>query len=855
MARSDLNIRIGTDLSNLTKGLNGALKNLKRFGFKAESIGRDLTTRISLPLVALGVTAVKTFAQFDRLEKGLAALNGSAEGGAKSFNRLNKIVLDTRTTLDLKTAALGAQRLQGAGLSAAFAERTIKQLGIAATVSGSAIDDVGGVIRQFTQIVGKGKIEQEDLNTILDRMPALGAVIKKEFGTSTAEGIRATGISMELFVSRLVGAIETNESFQNVQGGLAKSFESFANAVQVGIRPLGEVIANTLNLEKNLERLGEFVTNAAQAFSDLNPNIQKFIVYTALAAAAVGPLTFGLGAAAKSLPLLISGFSLLAGPLGKLGGLAKLLSSSLGLLFTGGSIGRAILFTKVISGLKVALAVLTGPIGLIVAGVALLVGGFIAAYKNSGFFRLQLDRVAQALYPITEALKGLIQKILPDFSFSLSGLGKVFNVVFAVIAGGISFMVEGFIAIIDTVKLVAGAVSDIFAGDFKGAGDKFAKTLFNPVALAGTAKDAATAAATVFSQTLEGNNTSSAFGRKGSGPRDTSIAGGDGSELTGGGGGGGARKTPKALGQLDFGAVTELSKEARKEIGGFFNEFVIGSSNVDYLQSKLSGLEIKPIKGLDQAARAREIFAEMSNELRDNLGTAFEETDAKARFFGEGFDSLGEKIGLTQEALALAYEQGFLPTDEIVLKLTETLSGLESKQDSITAKFGEMASSLEALKGVSNTAFDAVAQAMSKGASAAKAFGSAVLSAVRDAIAAEIKLAVATQVASALKSVPFPFNVGLAAAAGAGASALFTSALGALNIPALASGGLTTGPALALIGEGKHQEMVLPLPKIDELIKKSGMAGGGGGPVEFYISGENLRGVLNHSNSSYNRSY
>jgi len=123
MARSDLSVRIGTDLSNLNKGLDGALKGLKRFGFKAESIGRDLTTRISLPIVALGGVAVKTFAEFDRLEKGLSALNGSAEGGAKSFNRLNAVVLDTRTTLDLKTAALGAQRLQGAGLSAAFAER------------------------------------------------------------------------------------------------------------------------------------------------------------------------------------------------------------------------------------------------------------------------------------------------------------------------------------------------------------------------------------------------------------------------------------------------------------------------------------------------------------------------------------------------------------------------------------------------------------------------------------------------------------------------------------------------------------------------------------------------------------
>ena len=214
---------------------------------------------------------------------------------------------------------------------------------------------------------------------------------------------------MEEFVSRTVKAIETNESFQNVQGGLAKSFESFANAVQVGIRPLGETIAKVLNLEQNLQRLGDFVTNASKAFADLNPNVQKFIIYTALAAAAVGPLTFGLGAAAKSFPLLMSGFQLLGGPIkGIVDGLG-FLSSSLGLLFKGGAIGRAILMTKAIGGLKVALAVLTGPIGIIVAVVALLTIAFAKAYKNSGFFRLQLDRVAQALYPITESIKNLVQ--------------------------------------------------------------------------------------------------------------------------------------------------------------------------------------------------------------------------------------------------------------------------------------------------------------------------------------------------------------------------------------------------------------------------------------------------------------
>jgi hypothetical protein len=44
-------------------------------------------------------------------------------------------------------------------------------------------------------------------------------------------------------------------------------------------------------------------------------------------------------------------------------------------------------------------------------------------------------------------------------------------------------------------------------------------------------------------------------------------------------------------------------------------------------------------------------------------------------------------------------------------------------------------------------------------------------------------------------------------------------------IPYLASGGVTTGPTLAMIGEGREQEAVLPLSKLQGMLN---MAGGGG---------------------------
>jgi hypothetical protein len=50
------------------------------------------------------------------------------------------------------------------------------------------------------------------------------------------------------------------------------------------------------------------------------------------------------------------------------------------------------------------------------------------------------------------------------------------------------------------------------------------------------------------------------------------------------------------------------------------------------------------------------------------------------------------------------------------------------------------------------------------------------------------------------------------------------------NIPMLASGGIVTGPTLAMIGEGAHDEAVVPLPR-----GAREFAAGGGAPTDIYI--------------------
>ena len=82
---------------------------------------------------------------------------------------------------------------------------------------------------------------------------------------------------------------------------------------------------------------------------------------------------------------------------------------------------------------------------------------------------------------------------------------------------------------------------------------------------------------------------------------------------------------------------------------------------------------------------------------------------------------------------------------------------------------------------------------------------------------------------------PLAIGAGIALIAAAGAINAKMSAA-AEGIPALAEGSIVTGPTLALIGEGRESEAVIPLSKLPQI------AGATGGAVEVYgrLSGQDI---------------
>jgi tape measure domain-containing protein len=274
---------------------------MTKFGSQMQNIGSTMTQSITLPLLGVGAASLKAFADMEKLENGLIAIMGTSEGAKEELDKLRKVA--ENPGLALPQVVQASASLQSVGMSADAARETITQFGNAVARSGGGAEQFSGVTLALSQISAVGKVTQEDLNQIKERLPEFARVMKEEFGTVTAEGIRAIGVSSEEFITRSVSALA---KLERAQGGLGNTFDNLKDNVTASLAEFGKAINESLNLQAVAESLSKYIQGLVDGFKALNPETQGFIVKAALVSASIGPIIFIVGK-------LISTYGALAG--------------------------------------------------------------------------------------------------------------------------------------------------------------------------------------------------------------------------------------------------------------------------------------------------------------------------------------------------------------------------------------------------------------------------------------------------------------------------------------------------------------------------------------------------------------
>lgn len=833
MAGSDINIRIGAKLDGLQRGIKKAQAELTRFADFAETTGRDLTARLTLPIVGVGVAAVASFAKFERLELGLKALADEGENTGETMARLQKIAL--LPGIGLEQAINGANQLRTVGFEAAQAEEILKGLSKAVTISGAGPEQLQSVIRQFTQMSSKGRILQEDLSIILENVPSVGIAIQDAFGTQNIDKIKATGVSTQQFIAKIIKAIDANEKFQKAQGGVANELENFGLAVNFALAGLGKTIAESINLSGILQSLSGAIQGASDRFQALSPGVRKTIVVIAGAAAAIGPLIFGLAAAIK----VSLGFA----------AAVRLVGGAFSTLFL-------------------------NPVGLAIIAIAGIAAGLVYAYNNSEKLRAAVAGLGAGLKAFaTDAQAAANELLSADFEKGSTRMrtffgretgkaaGDEFTTAYAESANkGLGDKIKSFAA---DVKKAGG---ELLNADFEAAGDRMG-AFFGRLAGENAASDFSAAYKSKIASESFGfgkgigvlkqpeptaENTLSLFGRL---PNIT-----DKKPTKPGGETDVFADLIKSLTTTTTGAAEikpirlttdEYAKQARTltELIGTERELQFIRANkrpagiiqataaITSQTAAVAGLNAELSRPItDIGARFEQLPAQVSfaQESLGNYATALSEINDRSLAFGASFDTLGAKISTIKSIIDQAFADGLTSADQGVKDLIEEFNKLQviEKLDTGIRALGSTLGNIAA-----------------EGALSFQSFAKAAVSAIGDVIAALIKQGVAAAVTNALKSSAINPILGLALASSAGlaAAGLFKGLLN--SIPGLKDGGIIppgfSGDKFpAFLNSG---EAVIPL---DRLFNELGSGGGSG---EFVVRGQDLILVMDRANNNSRR--
>lgn len=285
---TSLNVRLGLIFDEKT--LSQVERQLRRSGEKLQRVGQDLTLSLSAPLALFGGAAIKAAGDLESLTLALQSQTGSADKAAAELEKLTKVA--EAPGLGLEQVVRASVSLQAVGIEADRARTIIEGLGKANAQTAGTAEQFGAVTRQFTQMIAKGKIYQEDLMVIQENMPIITTLMKQAFGASSAEDLQKLGINANQFVD---GIINAAKALPEVKSGIKNNIENALDATRIALGKVGTAIITSFDVSGKLEAFAKFVTDAAKAFDQLSATTKTAIVSFGAFLIALGPIATTIG--------------------------------------------------------------------------------------------------------------------------------------------------------------------------------------------------------------------------------------------------------------------------------------------------------------------------------------------------------------------------------------------------------------------------------------------------------------------------------------------------------------------------------------------------------------------------------
>ena len=738
MNLSSINLRFFANIAPLVSGLNKAERAMDRAGKKMQAVGKNLTMKVTAPIIGMGAVAVNTFQGFELQMAKVRAVSGAtgAEFEALSKNAKDlgaSTIFSAQQVAELQTefAKLGftaAEITQVTEATLALAQATDSDLARAAEVAGSTLRAFqldASQTEMVTDVMAKSfSTSALDMETFAESMKYVAPVAK------------SAGMSIQETTAML--AVMSNAGIKGSQAGT--SLRRIISELGAGSEPVTEKI-------KQLASAG---IGLADAKDEVGRSAQSALLVLAGGVDQIDPTTQSLNDAAGAAKQMASIMDNTA-----FGAMKALQSAFEGLMI---SIGEIVAtgftpFVKGLTGIIQGMNALPGPVKVGAVAIAALV----AAAGPLIFIGGSLYRNFVVLAPILTKVGAAMRVI------AVQGLRAMISPIGAVVAG-----------------IAALSAAAIYVGyNFEA----FKVTALNSL------KALANQGIGILNEMIGAFNAAAEF----LGFETINVSG-----LT--------KYTMEVV--PAFKTIGEVADELKKDLGSLFGGEAAETAGV-------SGGVIE---------QGGDVTEEAADKIVTAAGNA---TDALRRMSNAGSKSMGSMV-MTMTAASSKIQRQFIQPmsdGQIAIGLAafdmsnNITQAINAAAVSFIGGFGEMLG------------------AMAVGGASMTDLGTFVLQSFAGLLTQLGNIAIETGIALlGIRAAIQSLNPAIAIAGGVALLALAGAVKGSLaktadaNIPMMAEGGIVTGPTLAMIGEGRGPEAVIPLDKLDGFM-------GGGGAQNINVTG------------------
>jgi hypothetical protein len=405
---ASINIKFTADLKGFSTEMQTALRQIDKAGQQFQKIGRSMSTFVTLPILAAGAAAIKFASDYDEsLNKVDVSFKDSskevkdfAKTTLQSFGIAEGTALDLASTYGDMGTSLGLTTIEAAKMSTSL-------VGLAGDLS--SFKNIG-VDQANTALAGIFTGETESLKKLgivmtvanLQQFAYNSGIQKTVEQMSQAEKV-------QLRYNYILSVTKNSQGdFIRTQGGAANQMRIFQETLKQVAQQFGSIILPAFT------GLLTSVNGLITGFGNLSDGTKKTIIIVAGIAAVMGPALVVLGSLASLLPVLATGFTLLTGPIG-----------------------------LTIAGIAAIAYIVAKNWGVVKQTLVDVGNYFVDLYNSSLVFRGGVEAIAVVFKYLWATVKGIFQAMISTAQFVVRTIFTAFSTLGKLIKGVLTFDVSG----------------------------------------------------------------------------------------------------------------------------------------------------------------------------------------------------------------------------------------------------------------------------------------------------------------------------------------------------------------------------------------------------------------------------